>query len=35
MPEAVVIKQILFDGVLLVLLGAIVAWLYRDAAARS
>jgi hypothetical protein len=35
MPEAVVIKQILFDGVLLVLLGAIVAWLYRDAAVRS
>lgn len=35
MPEGVVIKQILFDGVLLVLLGAIVAWLYRDAAARS
>jgi hypothetical protein len=30
MPAAVVIKQILFDGVLLLILGAIVAWLYRD-----
>jgi hypothetical protein len=32
MPAGVVIKQILFDGVLLVILGAIVAWLYRDTA---
>ena len=31
MPEGVVIKQILCDGVLMVILGAIVAWLYRDA----
>ena len=32
MPAAVVIKQILFEGVLMVILGTIVAWLYRDAA---
>jgi hypothetical protein len=32
MPADVVIKQIVFDGVLLVILGAIVAWLYRDTA---
>jgi hypothetical protein len=30
MPGAVVIKQIIFDGVLMVILGTIVAWLYRD-----
>ena len=30
MPAAVVVKQILFDGLLLLILGAIVAWLYRD-----
>jgi hypothetical protein len=30
MPGEVVIKQILFDGVLTVILGTIVAWLYRD-----
>jgi hypothetical protein len=35
MPAGVVIKQILFDGVLLVILGAIVAWLYRDPATRA
>ena len=29
MPGAVVIKQILFDGILLVILGAIVAFVYR------
>jgi hypothetical protein len=28
----VVIKQVLFEGVLMVILGTIVAWLYRDAA---
>jgi hypothetical protein len=33
MPESVVIKQIVFDGLLLVLLGTIVAWLYRVRAA--
>jgi hypothetical protein len=32
MPAGVVIKQILFEGVLMVVLGTIVAWLYRDAA---
>ena len=30
MPANVVMKQILFDSVLMVILGAIVAWLYRD-----
>jgi hypothetical protein len=32
MPAGVVIKQIVFDGILLLILAAIVAWLYRDAA---
>jgi len=32
MPGGVVIKQILGEGVLMVILGTIVAWLYRDAA---
>ena len=32
MPGEVVVKQIVFDGVLLVILGTIVAWLYRNAA---
>jgi hypothetical protein len=32
MPGEVVIKQIAFDGVLMVILGMIVAWLYRDTA---
>jgi len=32
MPGNVVIKQIVFDGVLTIILGAIVAWLYRDSA---
>jgi hypothetical protein len=31
-PGDVVIKQILCEGVLMVILGTIVAWLYRDAA---
>ena len=35
MPGNVVIKQIIFDGVLMVILGAIVAWLYRDKAAGA
>jgi hypothetical protein len=30
MPGDVVIRQIAFDGVLIVILGTIVAWLYRD-----
>lgn len=29
-PAGMVIKQIVFDGALMVVLGAIVAWLYRD-----
>jgi hypothetical protein len=32
MPGDVVTKQILYDGVLVVILGTIVTWLYRDAA---
>jgi hypothetical protein len=32
MPGDVVIKQIVYDGVLVVILGTIVAWLYRDSA---
>jgi hypothetical protein len=32
MPGFVVIKQIVFDGVLMVMLGMIVAYLYRDTA---
>jgi hypothetical protein len=32
MPGVVVIKQIVCDGVLLLILGMIVAWLYRDSA---
>ena len=35
MPGNVVIKQIVFDGVLMVILGMIVAWLYRDTATRA
>lgn len=33
MPAYVVVKQIVFDGLLLVILGVVVAWLYRDTAA--
>jgi hypothetical protein len=33
MPGELVMKQIVFDGVLMVILGTIVAWLYRDGAA--
>jgi hypothetical protein len=32
MPGEVVVKQIVYDGILLVILGTIVSWLYRDAA---
>jgi len=32
MPGVVVIKQILCEGVLMVILGTLVAWLNRDAA---
>jgi hypothetical protein len=34
MPGEVVIKQIIGDGILIVILGAIVAWLYRGPAPR-
>jgi hypothetical protein len=33
MPAGVVIKQIVFDGILMLILGMVVAWLYRDKAA--
>jgi hypothetical protein len=33
MPGALVVKQIVFDGILTVILGTIVAWLYRNTAA--
>jgi hypothetical protein len=32
MPGEVVIKQIIFDGALMVILGTVVAWLYRNTA---
>ena len=32
MPGGVVLKQIVYDGVLTVILGTIVAWMYRDTA---
>jgi len=32
MPEALVVKQIVFDGVLTLLLGIVVAWWYRKGA---
>jgi hypothetical protein len=35
MPDGVVIKQIVYDGMLLVILGMIVAWIYRDATPRA
>jgi hypothetical protein len=35
MPGAVVLKQIVFDSLLVVLLGVVVGWLYRGAGARS
>ena len=31
MPQAMVIKQIVFDGILMLVLGVVVAFLYRDA----
>jgi hypothetical protein len=34
MPAIVVVKQIIFDGVLTVVLGMIVAWLYRNKTTR-
>jgi hypothetical protein len=35
MPGDVVVKQIIFDSVLTVILGTIVAWLYRDTATSN
>jgi hypothetical protein len=35
MPGDVVVKQIIFDGILVVILGTIVAWLYRDSGAPA
>lgn len=35
MPVGLVIKQIVFDSIVIVILGAIVAWLYRDKAAPA
>ena len=35
MPGNVVIKQIIFDSVLMVILGTIIAWLYRDKTAPA
>ena len=32
-PGALVVKQIIFDGILIVILGVIVAWLHRSKAA--
>jgi hypothetical protein len=35
MPGNVVVKQIILDGALMVILGTIIAWLYRDKTARA
>jgi hypothetical protein len=35
MPGGVVVKQMIFDGILLVMLGLIAAWLYRTEAAGA
>jgi hypothetical protein len=35
MPGPTVCKQIVFDGILVIVLGVIVAWLYRDRAAPA
>jgi hypothetical protein len=35
MPGDVVVKQIAFDGILTIILGTIVAWLYRDTAGQG
>jgi hypothetical protein len=34
LPGALVIKQIVFDGILTIVLGALVAWLYRGSSPR-
>jgi hypothetical protein len=35
MPGNLVVKQIIFDSALMVILGTIIAWLYRDKTARA
>jgi hypothetical protein len=35
MPGAIVVKQIVFDGILTVIVGIVVAFMYRDRAARA
>jgi hypothetical protein len=35
LPGGLVIKQIVFDGILVVILGVIAAWLYRDRSAAA
>ena len=35
MPAALVTKQILFDGLLMIILGIVVAWLYRNPVLRA
>jgi hypothetical protein len=35
MPSAAVVKQIIFDGILIVILGIVVAWLHREPAVVS
>jgi hypothetical protein len=35
MPAGMAARQIVFDGALIVLLGVLVAWLYRNAAGRA
>jgi hypothetical protein len=35
MPGGVVVKQMIFDGILMVILGLIAAWLYRNEAAGA
>ena len=34
LPGALVLKQIIFSGILMIVLGIIVAWLYRDTVTR-
>ena len=35
MPGMLVVKQIIFDGILMLVLGCFLAWFYRDGAARA
>jgi hypothetical protein len=34
LPDGLVMKQIILDSILLIILGVIVAWLYRDATTK-